>query len=98
MLRVYDNIQLCSEYGTTKLVDIGTPFCGRPYSKSPTILGSVVGPLIFGNSHLGQRSSLSYGFYMESLPPWRPGSQDDKARPKRQKKGCGSWPKLHFLN
>ena len=30
----------------------GPPF-GRPYNESPTILGSILGPLIFGIPHVG---------------------------------------------
>ena len=29
------------------------PLFGTPYIKSPTILGSILGPPIVGNSHIG---------------------------------------------
>ena len=29
------------------------PIFGSPYNKSPTILGYIFGPLIFGVSHIG---------------------------------------------
>ena len=28
------------------------PLFGSPYIKSPTILGSILGPLVVGNSHM----------------------------------------------
>ena len=31
------------------------PFFGSPYNKSPTIWGSILGPLIFGISHVSLR-------------------------------------------
>ena len=33
-------------------LQIGGPFCGCPQNKSPTFLGSILGPLILGNSHI----------------------------------------------
>ena len=30
------------------------PLFGSPYNKSPTILGSILGPPIIGNSHVGK--------------------------------------------
>ena len=32
------------------------PFFGGPYNKSPTAVGLMLGPLIFGNSHIKTRS------------------------------------------
>ena len=29
----------------------GDPFCGRAYNKSTIALGSILGPLMFGNFH-----------------------------------------------
>ena len=33
--------------------DRGVPYFGGPYSKDPTISGTVLGSPIFGNSHMG---------------------------------------------
>ena len=36
------------------------PLLGSPYNKSPTILGSILGPMIFGISHTVPNSHLRY--------------------------------------
>ena len=37
------------------------PFFGSPYNKSPTILGSILGPLIFGISHFSHHMQCMIG-------------------------------------
>ena len=41
------------------LPEIKRPLFGSPYNKSPTILGSILGPLIFGISQINSYTTIS---------------------------------------